>query len=76
MNPKTTVLGIKAQHMIIGDSCRDAHGGLLEALDEAYCRMRDAVQSQYEKHWPHGRDDRFNLVLTADLAQSRDGEGD
>lgn len=73
---RTTKLpGMKAQHMIVSDNCRSAHGGLLEALDEAYRRMRETVERQYAKAWPSDRGDEFHLVLTADLASQR-REGD
>lgn len=68
---ETKIPGLKAQHMIVTDNCRQAHGGLLAALDEAYSRLRKTVVKDYLDAWPDGRADELHLVLTADLASHR-----
>lgn len=63
--------GMTAKHYIVSDSCREAHGGFLEALDEAYRRMRESIEQQYVSHWEPGRGDEFHLALSADLTAHR-----
>ncbi len=61
----TELLGIKAMHRIISDTCRDRNGGeLAEVIAEAAI----AIGELY-KHWPKGKGAKIHVVVTVEYPE-------
>lgn len=56
--------GIKAQHAIITDTCRQNRGDE-GAIDEALARLKQEYLATL-KFWPIGKDVTFHVALTVD----------
>ena len=56
--------GIKAQHAIISDACRNKGDG--QAFEEAVEILRIEYLQLTQKFWPQGKGAKFHLVLTVE----------
>lgn len=69
MKHTTSIPGILSKHLMISDTCREAHGDE-GAIDEALAKLR-ADYLGLLKAWPRGKGARFNIALAVDYNRKK-----